>query len=51
MTTPVRKIFEMSGMQKIIPEVKDKIEQALNVPKGQNKTGTECTIFKEVQYE
>ena len=54
MTQPVRKIFEMSGMQKIIPEKRDKIEPALNVPKGQNRTGTECPKNKkswEVQYE
>ena len=54
MSSPVRKIFEMSGIQRIIPEKKDKIEPALNVPKGQNRTGTECPQYKkswEVQYE
>ena len=50
MTTPVRKIFEMSGILRLIPEVGDKIEPALNVPNGQNGTNTKCT-FKEVQYE
>ena len=50
MTSPVRKIFQMSGMQRIIPEIKkwDKREPAPNVPNGQNGTGTKCT---EVQYE
>ena len=51
MTTSVRKIFEMSGMQRIIPEKRDKMEPVLNVPKGQNRTGTECPKCKEVQYE
>ena len=51
MTQPVRKIFEMSGMQRIIPEKRDKIEPVQNVPKGQNRTGTKCPKLKEVQYE
>ena len=48
MTQPVRKIFEMSGMHRIIPEKKCKIEPVLNAEKMQNRTGTKC---KEVQYE
>ena len=44
MTTPVKKIFEMSGMQRIITEKRDKIEPALNAPKVQNGTGTKCTF-------
>lgn len=53
MTQSVRKIFEMSGMQRIIPEVNkwNKKEPTPNVPKGQNRTGTECPKCKEVQYE
>jgi len=51
MKQPVRKIFEMSGIQRIIPEKRDKIEPALNVPKEQNRTGTECPELREVQYE
>lgn len=43
LTTPVRKIFEMSGMQRIIPERKDcpQIREKKDRPK----------IIKEVQYE
>ena len=48
MTQPVRKIFEMSGMQRIISEKKYKIEPALNAEKMQNGTGTR---YREVQYE
>ena len=51
MTTPIRKIFEMSGMQRIIPEKKCKIEPVPNAEKMQNRTGTECTKYREVQYE
>ena len=51
MTQPVRKIFEMSGMQRIIPEKKCKIEPVLNAEKMQNRTGTECPKCWEVQYE
>lgn len=39
MTTPVKKIFEMSGMSKIIPEIRDKKKPVPNVP------------IKEVRYE
>ena len=48
MTQPVRKIFEMSGMQRIISEKKYKIEPALKAEKMQNGTGTR---YREVQYE
>ena len=48
LTTPVRKIFEMSGMQRIIPEKKCKIEPVQNAEKMQNRNGTIC---REVQYE
>ena len=43
MKTPVRKIFEMSGIQRIIPEMKDcpKIREKKDRPQ----------IIKEVQYE
>ena len=34
MTTPVKKIFEMSGMSKIIPEVRDGKNPVPNVPNG-----------------
>ena len=51
MTSPVRKIFEMSGMQRIISEKKCKMEPALNAEKMQNGTGTKCTKCWEVQYE
>ena len=51
MTQPVRKIFEMSGIQRIIPEKKCKIEPVQNAEKMQNRTGTECTKCWEVQYE
>jgi len=51
MTGPVRKIFEMSGMQRIIPEKRDKTEPVQNVPKEQNRTGTKCPKNWEVQYE
>ena len=37
MTTPVKKIFEMSGMSKIIPEVRDKKKPVPNVPKWDGK--------------
>jgi len=50
MTTPVRKIFEMSGISRLIPEVSCKKEPAPNARNVQNGTGTKCT-FKEVQYE
>ena len=43
MTSPVRKIFQMSGMQKIIPEKKD-------CPKIREKKDRPL-ISKEVQYE
>jgi stage II sporulation protein AA (anti-sigma F factor antagonist) len=43
MTSPVRKIFEMSGMQRIIPEIKSKTEPAPNAENLQNGTGTKCT--------
>ena len=42
MNHSVKKIFEMSGMQRIIPEKKCKTEPALN------RTSTKC---REVQYE
>ena len=48
MTQPVRKIFQMSGMQRIIPEVMNKKEPAPFAENVQNGTGTKCT---EVQYE
>ena len=48
MTSPVRKIFEMSGMQRIITEKKCKTEPVQNVEKMQNRTGTKCM---EVKYE
>ena len=51
MKQSVRKIFEMSGMQRIIPEKKCKMEPALNAEKMQNGTGTKCTKCWEVQYE
>jgi len=43
LTLPVRKIFEMSGIQRIIPEMKDcpKIREKKDRPQ----------IIKEVQYE
>ena len=59
-TAPVKKIFEMSGMSKIIPEIRDKKnpvsiypeDLAPNAQKVQNRTGTKCTkCMKEVQYE
>ena len=49
MTTPVRKIFEMSGMQKIIPEVKN--EKRDQVPNYVKKDPVPFSSFKEVQYE
>ena len=51
MTRPVRKIYEMSGLQRIISEKKCKIEPVLNAEKMQNRTGTECPKCWEVQYE
>ena len=48
MKSSVKKIFEMSGIQRIIPEKKCKIEPAPNAEKMQNRTGTKC---REVQYE
>lgn len=42
MTTPVKKIFEMSGMSKIIPEVRDGKKPVSNVPN---------VPIKEVRYE
>ena len=52
--TPVRKIFEMSGMLKVIPEVQKK-EPALNdLAQNWKKEKKEPTLnypFKEVQYE
>ena len=49
MGTSVRKIFEMSGMQKIIPEIKNvKRDQ---VPNFEKKDPVPFSNFKEVQYE
>lgn len=52
MTTPVKKIFEMSGISKIIPEVRDKIVKTEPTP---NFVKTEPTqnfeIIEEVRYE
>ena len=49
MKMPVRKIFEMSGMQKIIPEVKN--EKRDQVPNYVKKDPVPFSSFKEVQYE
>ena len=50
MSTPIRKIYEMSGMQKIIPEV-TKINPVPNC-QGKNKPGPKLSeVIKEVQYE
>ena len=38
MTTPVKKIFEMSGMSKIIPEVRDKKNRSQMSQNGTEKT-------------
>ena len=48
MGQPVRKIFEMSGMQKIIPE---KNVQRDLVPNYVKKDPVPFSSFKEVQYE
>ena len=48
LTTPVRKIFEMSGMSKIIPEKKVKRDP---VPNCAKKDSVPFSLFKEVQYE
>ena len=50
MKRPVRKIYEMSGMQRIIPEV-TKINPVPNC-QGKNKPGPKLSkVIKEVQYE
>ena len=49
MKMPVRKISEMSGMQKIIPEVKN--EKRDQVPNYVKKDPVPFSSFKEVQYE
>ena len=55
LTTPVKKIFEMSGMLKIIPEVSSEIQIGTKkyqswdkkVPVlGQNRTGPKCAVSK-----
>ena len=54
MSTPIRKIYEMSGMQKIIPEVNVKMDSVPNCVKMDpvhffaKKTSVD---FQEVQYE
>ena len=48
MGQPVRKIFEMSGMQKIIPEKNVKRDL---VPNYVKKDPVPFSSFKEVQYE
>ena len=48
MGQPVRKIFEMSGMQKIIPEKNVKKDP---VPNYVKKDPVPFSSFKEVQYE
>ena len=54
MSTPIRKIYEMSGMRKIIPEVNVKMDQVPNCVKMDpvhfyaKKTSVD---FQEVQYE
>jgi len=50
LTTPVRKIFEMSGIQKIIPEVREKRDQVPFSP-GNLGPGPFFPLSKEVQYE
>ena len=48
MTAPVRKIFEMSGMQKIIPEVKNVKMDPVQI---YAKTDPVQNSYREVQYE
>ena len=48
LTTPVRKIFEMSGISKLIPEKKIKRDQ---VPNCAKRDPVPFSVFKEVQYE
>ena len=50
LTTPVRKIFEMSGIQKIIPEVREKRDLVPTYP-GKKGPGPFFSLSKEVQYE
>ena len=51
MTTPVKKIFEMSGMSKIIPEVRDRKNPVSDVPKWDKKNPVPNVPIKEVRYE
>lgn len=51
MTTSVRKIFEMSGMAKIIPEVNSKTSIWGTAPRAGTSSPSPCASFKEVQYE
>ena len=53
LTTPVRKIFEMSGVLKIIPEVRAKKEPTPNCRGAKKEPTPNCraTNFQEVRYE
>ena len=57
MTAPVRKIFEMSGIQKIIPEVSSKTNLSPHAriwctsPRASTASMAPNASYKEVQYE
>ena len=53
LTIPVRKIFEMSGVLKIIPEVRAKKEPTPNCRGAKKEPTPNCpaTNFQEVRYE